>query len=180
MEAHFRDQIGAGPAAESILAQARREAGSPFAFFDAVICFHDDLSRDRWERVRQGFAALDIDWLVEPMLARLDVGAAQPGVPASAIRVILAGIKQRGLANVLIVRDEAVLSLAGLEELRRAVAELPEPGWRIWHLTDHAFAVSRDGYDDASCRYWGQVSEKPMANEHRRLGGTAVAVCGPS
>jgi len=69
-----------------------QEAANPYAVaFDAMVCLHRDATQRRWARAR--FAALGVDWLVEPVVLppASDLGAAE----AKAVRFLAASAKRR-------------------------------------------------------------------------------------
>jgi hypothetical protein len=145
VQAHLREYLGI-TTADLVLARARRETSSPFAVFDAVFCLHPDDSRPRWDQARDAFAALQIDWLAEPVLIPPAAGQDPEHTRELAHRALIAQARQRGLASILLIDDRAVLDPAALSELRRALTTPPAPGWRAWTLTSHARAVSQIAY----------------------------------
>jgi LicD family len=125
--------------AEMILEQARAEAASPYARFDAVFCLHrDDLHR-RWQRSRRELAVLGIDWLAEPVVAPTRAGA---------LRSIVAAASRRRLDSILILEDDLLPGTEAASVLDRFVCA-PEP-WSIWRPAQdemHALAIHRTAYD---------------------------------
>jgi hypothetical protein len=108
-EQHLHDLFDASHpgTADSIFTLACQEAANPYAVaFDAVFCLHRDATQRRWARAQAGFAALGIDWLVEPIVLppAIDLGAAE----AKAVRFLAASAKRRGLKRIHIIGDEQI------------------------------------------------------------------------
>lgn len=133
---HLRSVISAalGPrAAEQIIARARREAASPFTFFDTVFCLNLDQRPDRWHASRQRFAQLGIDWLVERF----------PAIPtphnhyhgcALSFRAMVAEACRRDLDRFLIVEDDAIWLDTTEQVLAEALSELAGQPWDLLYL----------------------------------------------
>jgi hypothetical protein len=117
LEQHLHELFDARDrgAAEKIFALAREEAENPYAAFDAIFCLHADASRAQWARARAEFAALGIDWLVEPILR-------PPGShPATA------AAQRRGLERILILTDDQIPPPAPTPMTTTATPSTPPP-----------------------------------------------------
>ncbi|HTF54425.1 MAG TPA: hypothetical protein VK735_43870 [Pseudonocardia sp.] len=133
---HLRSVIGEplGPkAADQIVARARREAASPFAFFDAVFCLNLDQRADRWHASRNRFAQLGIDWLVERF----------PAIPtphnhyhgcALSFRAMVSEARRRKLDHFLILEDDAIWLDTTEQILAEALNELAGRPWDLLYL----------------------------------------------
>jgi hypothetical protein len=119
--------------ADQIIARARREAASPFTFFDAVFCLNLDQRTDRWQRSRNRFAQLGIDWLVERF----------PAIPtpenhyhgcALSFRAMVTEARRRNLNHFLIVEDDALWLDTTEQILAEALSELTGRPWDLLYL----------------------------------------------
>jgi hypothetical protein len=133
---HLHSVISAacGPnAADQIVTRARREAASPFAFFDAVFCLNLDQRRDRWHESRQRFAQLGIAWLVERFPAISTPHNHYHGCALS-FRAMVTEACRRNLDHFLIVEDDAIWLDTTEQILAEALSELPGRPWDLLYL----------------------------------------------
>lgn len=92
--------------AEQIYTRALCEAANPYTIYDAVFCLHSDASRDGWTRARSAFAALGIDWLVEPIFIP---PSDDPIITrALAEHAVIEAARRRGLTRILILHDDEI------------------------------------------------------------------------
>ncbi len=140
-EKHLHEIFAEHPGqAEAIFTLARAEAASPYSWFDAVFCLHRDAVQRRWLRSMRAFAALGIDWLVEPVLAR---GRAE------ALRSIVVSARRRALGSILILEDDLLPGAEWAEHLRCFVTGTRP--WTAWYPGDgtaHALALHHTAFDE--------------------------------
>jgi len=128
MEEHFLDHLGT-EAGELFLSQARIQLANPFSFFDAIFCLNLDDEQDRWSRMTERFALLDIAWRVE----RFPAIKAEHGCTHS-FRAMVAEARHRGYRNFLVLEDDALFLDQTLPVLDRAVADLAGREWDVFYL----------------------------------------------
>ena len=119
--------------ADQIIARARREAASPFAFFDAVFCLNLDQRPDRWQVSRNRFAQLGIGWLVERFPAIPTPSNHYHGCALS-FRAMVIEACRRNLDHFLIVEDDAVWLDTTEQILAEALGELAGRPWDLLYL----------------------------------------------
>lgn len=133
---HLRSVISAElepQIADQIVARARREAASPFAFFDAVFCLNLDQRADRWHVSRNRFAQLGIDWLVERFAAIPTPYNHYHGCALS-FRAMVTEARRRNLDHFLIIEDDALWLDTTEQILAEALSELAGRPWDLLYL----------------------------------------------
>jgi hypothetical protein len=128
---HFEEHIGEG--AREIVDIAFAEASNPFTYFDAIYCVNLDGHATRWEAMRRRFETLGIDWRVLRFSA-VDTPSNHRVGRALSHRAIVAEAKWRGLRNVLVFEDDAMILDDVLTHLGDAVCELDGLEWSLFYL----------------------------------------------
>jgi hypothetical protein len=127
--------------ADSIIALARDELASPFAYFGAVFCLHRDAVRRRWRRSRRELGNLGIDWLAEPVIT-------PGGDRARALRSIVAAARRRDLDRILILEDDLLPVPSSVPDLGCFVSGATWTAWTACLLdSPRALAVNHTIYD---------------------------------
>jgi hypothetical protein len=145
---HFR-QLLDRQTADMILAQTRRQLGSPFTYFDAIFCLNLDEEAERWDEMTRRFARLDIGWRVERVPAVATPENHHIGCALSYRRMIVQA-RKRGYHNVLIVEDDAIFLDATVEVMRTAIAELSERQWDLLYLGGAVWSQTFPFADDST------------------------------
>jgi len=132
VDAHFRELLG-DEVVEPILREIVREMESPMATFDAIVCIQRDANVDDWPDVWARFQALGVGRVVERFAAIETPDNHHDGC-ARSHRAVIAEAKRRGLANVLVVEEDAIFLDDTLAVLARALEQLDGRAWDLLYL----------------------------------------------
>lgn len=135
LEAHFREQIGDEPL-DRVEREVRAEIASPFFFFDAIYCINLDSATERWERMQERFRRLGIAHRVR-RFAAIETPESHHIGCALSHRAVIERAKKQGLANVLVLEDDALFVDDALLHLENSIRELRALSWRVLHLGGH-------------------------------------------
>lgn len=128
IDPQFRGHLE-GAVAGAAITRARHQVASPFTFFDAILCLNADADVDEWDEMDERFAVLDIAWRVERVPVPVDDDERRASVLAFRSAIALA--RDRGYANVLVVRDGVVFIDQTLAILGDAVTDLAGRPWDL-------------------------------------------------
>jgi hypothetical protein len=147
--AHFEAMLGP-EGLEPIVEAARREAESPFDFFDAIYCISLDGETERWRQAREQFRQLGIARRVRRFAAVETPANHQIGCALSH-RAIVAQARLQGLSNVLVFEDDVRFTPTAVGDVKSSIAELRSRPWDTLYLGGERWGRTFEKV--AGCRY---------------------------
>ncbi|GJL83899.1 MAG: hypothetical protein DHS20C01_35330 [marine bacterium B5-7] len=160
VDRHFSELLGESEI-RSMRKQLKNEQESPFYFFDAIFCINLDREEKRWELMQRQFEALGIENQVSRFSAIESTSNHHIGCALSH-RMIIEQARRRGLRNILVFEDDAILHRDTAGILDKALEELARLDWSLLYLGGHkwdkSFALSE------GCRFLEQPHGMTMTH----------------
>jgi len=135
---------------QPIVAAARREAESPFDFFDAIYCINLDGETERWRQAQEQFRRLGIDKRVRRFAAVETPANHQIGCALSH-RAVVEQARLQALSNVLVFEDDVRFTPTAIRDVERSLAELRPRPWEALYLGGERWGRTFEKV--AGCRY---------------------------